>query len=271
MQKLILAMGDAGATDALIAAFNGLSNLLTLLAENADILSVSIVALTARAILPMAFALGKTAVTAATSFAASLTTMISLGGATTTTMGLAAGAVKGLYAALGPFTLAVAAASTAYLVLARSTETTAEVMERANRAASDFERQHKAIESDVARLTGLQKDLSQAIEGQQVAIAETKRADISALEERIAKNKELLAVQGTAAKLALVDARAALKKEEGGLVEGLTIDRKTGSLARTRCQVSVLAGECSGSTFQAQEVSRRHSKRFSPPIGRKSR
>lgn len=120
LQELILAMGEAGAEDSLIAALEGLSALLTLAAENADILSVAIVALTIRAILPFAASLGANLLGRIAALRASLVLTTAIAGQSTTALTILTGAVGRLWFALGPLTIAIAAASAAYVTLARS-------------------------------------------------------------------------------------------------------------------------------------------------------
>lgn len=119
LQELILAMGEAGAEDSLIAALEGLSALLTLAAENADILSVAIVALTVRALLPMAAAMGGKVLAAAAGLRAQLVILNAIAGTSVTTLGSLAAVGGRLAFAFGPLSLAIGAAAAAYVVLAR--------------------------------------------------------------------------------------------------------------------------------------------------------
>lgn len=143
LQELILAMGEAGAEDTLIAALEGLSALLTLAAENADILSVAIVALTVRALLPMAAAMGGKVLAAAAGLRAQLVILNAIAGTSVTTLGSLAAVGGRLAFAFGPLSLAIGAAAAAYVVLARNAREGREAMERAR---ASIERMNKALQ-----------------------------------------------------------------------------------------------------------------------------
>jgi hypothetical protein len=61
---------------------------------------------------------------------------------------------------------------------------------------SNYRRTEGRVQSDTQKLTQLNEELTEAIKTQQRAIELTKRAEIAALSERIAKNQDLLRIQG---------------------------------------------------------------------------
>lgn len=146
LEELILALGDAGAEDALIAALEGLQALLKLAAENADILAISIIALTIRALLPMAAAMGGKVLTAVVAFRTEMLTLMLVTGRLMPAINAAAASVGRLLLAFGPLTLAIGAAAAAYIILARNAKDGQAAMERAR---ASIERINKAL-SDTA-------------------------------------------------------------------------------------------------------------------------
>jgi TP901 family phage tail tape measure protein len=123
-EGLVLAIADAGIEDGLRNAFVGLSGLLTLAADNVDVLGVAVVAVAANALIPMAVRAIPAAVGALRTLAVALTT--------TQTAAARLAAVGGLLG--GPLTLGIIAASAAYIVLARNAERAEQRLERANTA-----------------------------------------------------------------------------------------------------------------------------------------
>ena len=135
LQELILTLADAGAEDALITAIEELSGLLTLAAENADIVSVALVALSVRAVLPLAVSLGGAAVTAARGFITSMVSVQATAGTTSAAMFTLRGGLLGVSAALGgPLTIAIAAAAAGYVTLSRRAAETQATIDRGNTA-----------------------------------------------------------------------------------------------------------------------------------------
>ena len=147
-EGLILAIADAGVEDGLRDAFVGLSQLLTLAADNVDVLGVAVVAVAANALIPLAVRAVPAAITALRTLAVSLTT------ATTASARLAA--VGGLLG--GPLTVAIIAASAAYLVLARNAETAKERLERTNEVLA---RADEVLNKTRGLLTGNDSPLKQ--------------------------------------------------------------------------------------------------------------
>ncbi|MEO0870407.1 MAG: hypothetical protein AAFY19_00400, partial [Pseudomonadota bacterium] len=148
LEALIIALGDAGAEDAFIAALEGLNSLLTVAAENADIVGVAIIALSVRAILPFIgnLLLVNTQVRAAV---ASFTLLTASTGPLTAGLTTAGLAVRGLGAslaalALNPLTLAIVAAATAFVALGRAA---AEARENLADTASVLRDAREAVES----------------------------------------------------------------------------------------------------------------------------
>ncbi len=147
-EGLILAIADAGIEDGLRDAFVGLSGLLTVAADNVDVLGVAIVAIAANALIPLAVRAIPAAITALRGLAVALTT------AQTASARLAA--VGGLLG--GPLTVAIIAASAAYLVLARNAETAQERLERTNEVLA---RADEVLNKTRGLLTGNDSPLKQ--------------------------------------------------------------------------------------------------------------
>lgn len=123
-EELNIALGKAGAEQAIINAVRGLTQLLVLAAKNADVLAVSVVALTARALIPLAISVVPAAVGALRNLAGSLLFV----------QGAAARAAIATNFLGGPLTLAIAGAAAAYLVLARDAQKAQDRIDRANAA-----------------------------------------------------------------------------------------------------------------------------------------
>lgn len=136
LEELILALGDAGAEDGLVIALEGLQALLTVTAENADILGVALVALAVRAVLPLAAAaLGK-ALPAIASLRTALGLLTVQGGAALVTTQALSGSMA-LLASSGP-AIAIGAAAAAFIVLSRNAREGREAIERAGKAIDDI-------------------------------------------------------------------------------------------------------------------------------------
>lgn len=134
LEALIIAMGDAGGADALIAALEGLGGLLKLAADNADVLQAAIIALSVRALLPMAVAMGGRVIASVVAMQAQLTILTAIAGRSTTALAASAAVAGRLALALGPLTIGIALAAAAYLALARDAEQATERLERATSA-----------------------------------------------------------------------------------------------------------------------------------------
>jgi TP901 family phage tail tape measure protein len=158
-EGLVLALADAGVEDALRDTVNGLAALFTLAAENADVLGVAIVALAARAIIPLVVTTIPAAVTALRTFVGS---MILVQGAAART----ALAVNFLG---GPLTLAIAAAAAAYIVLGRNAAASAEQIERVRAVG---ERNKQILAETQGLLTGSNSPFEQIADQAGAAVGE---------------------------------------------------------------------------------------------------
>lgn len=208
LEELILALGEAGATDALISALEVMQDLLTTLAENADIVIATLVGLTTTALLPMAAAMGGRVVAAVTAMQAELVTLNAIAGTSTTAVKTFTAAAGRLLITLGPLGIALAASAAAYGLMASNGKDAAAAISAAGDALRKYDSVNAQITEDVRTLTGLQNDLTDAIANQKPAIEATARADIAALNNRIAKNRELAKVLEAQAYADLANARS---------------------------------------------------------------
>lgn len=131
LEALIHALGEAGAEDNLLIALEGLEKLLILAAENADILSVAIVALTVRALLPLGAALGGRVIKQIVALRTQLVLLHATAGTSVTTLNMTAAAAGRVAMAFGPLSIAVAAAAAAYVIVARNAREGEEALKRA--------------------------------------------------------------------------------------------------------------------------------------------
>ena len=191
LEALILALADAGAEDALIVALDGLSKLLTLAADNADILQAAIIALAVRAILPLAIAVGRSAVASVVALQAQLVVLNAIAGRTTGVLQLATVAARGAFVALGPMTLAIAAAAAAYVALARDAEKADRAIGKADAALDKYRSTLEGIDTDTKALRQAQIRLRDAIESQGPAAQATARLEVDAIQQRIDANRRL--------------------------------------------------------------------------------
>jgi len=132
LEELVLALGDAGAEDGLIIALEGLQQLLVIAAENADVLSIALIALTIKALLPMAASIGGRVLPLLGTLSTSLQLLTVRGGAALVTTQALAGGMSLLAASLP--TLAIIAAAGAFIALARDAREGREVIDDAKRA-----------------------------------------------------------------------------------------------------------------------------------------
>ncbi|WP_084398273.1 phage tail tape measure protein [Henriciella aquimarina] len=207
LEELVLALGEAGATDALINALEVMQDLLTGLAENADIVVAAIVGLTTTALLPMAAAMGGKVIAAVTALQAELVALNAIAGTSTTAIKTFTAVAGRLLITLGPLGIALAASAAAYGLMASNGKDAAASISAAGDALRKYDSVNAQITEDIRTLTGLQNDLSDAIENQKPIIEATKRADIAALNERIAKNRELAGVLEAQARAELANAQ----------------------------------------------------------------
>ena len=207
LEELILALGEAGATDALINALEVMQDLLTGLAENADIVVAAIVGLTTTALLPMAAAMGGKVIAAVKTLQAELVVLNAIAGTSTTALKTFTAVAGRLLITLGPLGIALAASAAAYGLMASNGKDAAAAISAAGDALRKYDSVNAQITEDIRTLTGLQNDLTDAIENQKPIIEATKRADIAALNDRIAKNRELAAVLEAQARAELANAQ----------------------------------------------------------------
>lgn len=212
MQELLLALGDAGAEDALIQALKGLQELLTIAAENADIVSAAIIALSVRALIPLA---ARAIPAAASALASMVTSLIGVSSA-----GAAASA------SLAPLTIAIAAAAAAYVYLARSSVDAEKALASFNKASSKIDEIRKAIADDTRDLADVNSRLVGLINEQGSAAELTARKEIAAITDRIAKNKELLSLYEVQARADLEAARAGADAKRNDLSQALGLGRR---------------------------------------------
>jgi TP901 family phage tail tape measure protein len=195
IQELILAFGALGVDTTLTAAFTGLASTFRLAAENADILGIAAVALSVRALLPLAFRAAPAAGAA----------ILNLGRAMLSTSAIAAGAGKAFALAGGPLTVIIAAAAAAFVVLGRDAEKAKEKMAAAAEAANSMKvaleetqdlasgvnSPFKSIADQAGEAAGKVTDLTSAIgflaEGMKNLRAEGQIADALKLSEEIGK------------------------------------------------------------------------------------
>ena len=197
LQELILALGEAGAADALIVALEGLQDLLTLLAENADVLSIAFTTLAVGAVTQLAVGMGTRVVVAVQATRAQLAALNAIAGTSTTVLRGTTVAVRGLIASLGPFTLAIAAASVAYVALAQNASRAEVSFGRFDRTLAKLKSTNEDIARDQAQLTKLNEELSEAIEQTGRSADAAKALEAKAISERIANNQKLAATYRT--------------------------------------------------------------------------
>ena len=137
--------------------------------------------------------------------------LVIAGAALTGALGAAAvgSAVQGLSSVgaliMGPggLILGAGALAAAFAYLALRGDDVSRSMKSLDGTLRAYQNTTDDIEADTAQLADLQDRLTQAIENQQPVIEATARADIAALNDRIAKNKELQAVLATTARAEL--------------------------------------------------------------------
>ncbi|MEO0955687.1 MAG: phage tail tape measure protein [Pseudomonadota bacterium] len=225
LQELIIALGDTGPTQALESALNGLAGLLNVAAENADVLAIAIVALSARALLPLA----KTAAVAAATALIRLNALISLSVLAFGRLGGAVAIAGSAMTALAGPTAVIAAAAAAYLLLARNSKSAAEQLVDFEGTMSRISETNKEIQDDTKKLEQLTDRLAQSIANQGTAAELTARQEIDAVTKRINKNKELIAVYESLARSQLASLNAELENQRSELARRLD-NQLTGGL-----------------------------------------
>ena len=144
LEGFILAIGDAGATEALRGTFETLASLLRLAAQNMDTLTIVAVALITRALVPMALS-------ALPAVGAGFTRVVAQANLATLAFGRLQGAAVLAGGALrllgGPVTLAITAAATALFVL---NQRASEAQSTADLVAIAYEKQRVALQAIAA-------------------------------------------------------------------------------------------------------------------------
>lgn len=187
-EAFVLALGDVGGSSAARDALEGLASLMRTAAANADVVAAAFVGLATRAVLPLAAALTTKAIVAFRTASAQIAalnaiSLRSIGGIGRLRIALSAFG--------GPVTLAITAAATAFTFMALNARTTAERIGEVEESLRKLDEVQAKIEEDTGRLRNLQLELADAIESQGTAAQETKRLEIDAVQQRIAKNREL--------------------------------------------------------------------------------
>ncbi len=110
----------------------------------------------------------------------------------------------------GPLVIGVTLAAAALAYFALKGDGAVEAMDKLQGTLDDYRRTGERVQTDTGKLRDLNKELTDAIKNQQTTIEATKRAEISALSERIAKNRELLQVQRLLARAELGKVRSSI-------------------------------------------------------------
>lgn len=215
-EELIIALGKAGAEAALLDAVKGLTQLLVLAAKNADILGVAIVAMSARAIIPLIVSAVPAAIGA----------LRNLGAALIATQGAAAKAAIGMNLLGGPLTLAIVAASAAYIALSRATVTMEEAQQQYNTAVDKSLKVQDELKGQYTDLERLNRDMAKAIEDGATAAELAAQREIDALQLRIDKNLDLLGIYEEQAAAALDNARLARDSARNDFSQSIGLGRR---------------------------------------------
>lgn len=129
----------------------------------------------------------------------------------------AARAMAGLRAATlvfgGPVAAAIGVAAAALAYFALQGDDAAGSIDRLESALDRYDRATVQLKADTEKLTELNRDLENAIKDQRPEIEATRRADIAAINERIAKNRELQTVLAATAR----DEAATAQRQLGDL------------------------------------------------------
>lgn len=188
LEALILALGEVGTSDGVRTALGGLADLLRLAADNADILAIAFVAMTTRAIIPLAASLSTALVGAIAKARAEMIILEGIAGRSIGTLGRLRIALSAFG---GPVTLAITAAAAAMAAIALNSKSAADRLSDVDTALNNYRTTNEKIREDTTKLETLQNNLVEAIEKQGPAAEETARLEIDAVRRRIEKNKEL--------------------------------------------------------------------------------
>jgi len=193
LEGLILSIGNAGATDALTATFDGLATAFRFAADNADILLFALIALSAQATAPAFVPLITQAHASTTAFLAKTAalrgTTVAMIAAQTAARGLGASLLA--FAAANPILLGIAAIAGAYVLLRDKTKDTGDEIQRTAGILADYRSNASAIQRDTELLASRNEDLSEAILETGSSAQEAARLEIDAISKRLARNKDL--------------------------------------------------------------------------------
>lgn len=210
LQELTIALGETGATQALESALIGLADLLRLAKDNADILGVAIVALSVRALLPLA----KSAVPAAARSIATLAAQLDLIAFKSGRVRAATTLLGATLAGLAGPTAAIAAAAGAYVLLARNTRSAEERLSDLGVTLGKISEINSQIETDTQKLTDANELLTDAIESQSSAAENTARIEVEAIRDRIRENQKLAETYESLARAQLAQTNSQIRSEE---------------------------------------------------------
>lgn len=221
LEALVLALGEIGSSDAVRAALGAIADLLRLAADNADVLAVAFIALTARAIIPLVGAMGTSLVGAVTRANAQIAALEAISGR-------AIGGLGRLRIALaafgGPVTLALTAAAAAFATMALNSKDAGDRIGAATENLRNLQTVQESIRSDTEKLATLQNNLAEAIESQGDAAVNTARLEIEAVRERIRENENLARTYESIARAQLAQAQAELRNDtRGALRQGTRV------------------------------------------------
>lgn len=162
----------------------------------------------------------------------------------------------------GGLILGAGALAAAMAYLAVRGDDVARAMDKVEAALARHERVSQQLQSDTAELADLQDKLRDAIENQQPIIEATARADIAALNNRIAKNKELQEVLAVTARAELArlrgeDANAASAFAGYRATQNFSVEgdgRAVAGINRGDSGISVLARDAAESARLVEQL-----------------
>jgi len=195
IQGLVLAVGEAGVTDALTDIFNGIAGAFRFAAENIDIFVIGLVAYTAQIAITAAAQSTLLATTIASTKAFfAKTAMLRLSSVAMIGAGVAA---RGLGAALlalavNPVGIAITAMAAAFFLLRKETEEIPDFLGEADKAIAGYSATTARIEKDQSLLNKRVKEYKEGLEDIGPAAQDAALIEINSIKGRISKNKELL-------------------------------------------------------------------------------
>jgi len=216
LQEMVIALGEAGGEQTLIDLLERLQATLTFVAENADTFNKTLIILAATASgLISGSALGGVWKVLGKSRTSFLTAATAANVTTVSVKGLTLG-VKQLLIALGPagWVALAAGAIAAFVQFGGAAETAAQKIDSFDKTMGDLSRTNKSLQEDTKTLEGLMHDLADASIEIGEAAQSAKLLEIGALNERIAKNKELAETYKTLLRAQLTSGQADVNKIE---------------------------------------------------------